>query len=214
MSFAIGSSLVLNGIAGIIAPVPKTPEMDSDPRENFNFSGVQNTSRSGVVVPVIYGEVVTRQYHDFSWPKHRGGLIWLTSLLLVRGGGGGKGGGGGGGSADVTPDSLDSRQIARVVDLLCEGEIEGFPSGKEFNGQLYNRDTAEYNFGALKDVFFDNTQVVRQGADPSNQQPTDYNFDVTTDAVYEFRYGQQDQSVLTNLDVLNQATFSVNTKVA
>ena len=59
MSFAIGSSLVLNGIAGIISPVPKTPEMDSDPRENFNFSGVQNTSRSGVVVPVIYGEVVT-----------------------------------------------------------------------------------------------------------------------------------------------------------
>lgn len=59
ISFAVGSSLVLNGIAGIIAPVPKTPEMDSDPRENFNFSGVQNTSRSGVVVPVIYGEVVT-----------------------------------------------------------------------------------------------------------------------------------------------------------
>ena len=58
-SFAIGASLVLNGIAGIISPVPKTPEMDSDPRENFNFSGVQNTSRSGVVVPVIYGEVVT-----------------------------------------------------------------------------------------------------------------------------------------------------------
>ena len=59
MSFSIGASLVLNGIAGIISPVPKTPEMDSDPRENFNFSGVQNTSRSGVVVPVIYGEVVT-----------------------------------------------------------------------------------------------------------------------------------------------------------
>ncbi|BAR14574.1 lambda tail assembly protein I-like protein [uncultured Mediterranean phage uvMED] len=55
----IGIALVLGGIAGIIAPVPKTPEMDSDPRENFNFSGVQNTSRSGVVVPVIYGEVVT-----------------------------------------------------------------------------------------------------------------------------------------------------------
>ena len=59
MSFSIGASLVLNGIAGIISPVPKTPEMDSDPRESFNFSGVQNTSRSGVVVPVIYGEVVT-----------------------------------------------------------------------------------------------------------------------------------------------------------
>jgi predicted phage tail protein len=59
MSFSIGASLVLQGIAGIISPVPKTPEMDSDPRENFSFSGVQNTSRAGVVVPVIYGEVVT-----------------------------------------------------------------------------------------------------------------------------------------------------------
>jgi predicted phage tail protein len=133
--------------------------------------------------------------------------------IAGAGGGGGKGGGGGGGSADIAEDNLNSRQIARVVDLLCEGEIEGFPSGKEFNGQLYNRDTAEYNFGALKDVFFDNTQVVRQDADPSNQQDTDYNFDVRTDAAYEFRYGQQDQSVLTNLDVLNQATVQVGTKV-
>ena len=56
---AIGASLVLTGIANIISPTPKTPEMDSDPRENFNFSGVQNVARSGVVVPVIYGEVVT-----------------------------------------------------------------------------------------------------------------------------------------------------------
>ena len=55
----LGAALVLGGIAGIISPVPKTPEMDSDPRENFSFSGVQNTSRAGVVVPVIYGEVVT-----------------------------------------------------------------------------------------------------------------------------------------------------------
>ena len=55
----LGAALVLSGIAGIISPIPKTPEMDSDPRENFNFSGVQNTSRSGVVVPVIYGEVIT-----------------------------------------------------------------------------------------------------------------------------------------------------------
>ena len=60
ISFAIGSSLVLSGVAGIISPVPKTDiSMDSDPRENFSFSGVQNVSRSGVVVPVIYGEVVT-----------------------------------------------------------------------------------------------------------------------------------------------------------
>jgi|TARA_Y100000015_G_scaffold43123_1_gene52377 predicted phage tail protein len=56
---AVGAGLVLTGIAGMISPTPKTPEMDSDPRENFSFSGVQNVARSGVVVPVIYGEVVT-----------------------------------------------------------------------------------------------------------------------------------------------------------
>jgi predicted phage tail protein len=56
---AVGASLVLTGVANIISPIPKTPEMDSDPRENFNFSGVQNVARAGVVVPVIYGEVIT-----------------------------------------------------------------------------------------------------------------------------------------------------------
>ena len=47
-------------------------------------------------------------------------------FIAGAGGGGGKGGGGGGGSADVTPDGLDSRQIARVVDLLCEGALQAF----------------------------------------------------------------------------------------
>ena len=54
-----GGSLILGGVAQMLTPIPDTPEMDSDPRENFNFSGVQNVSRSGVVVPVIYGEVIT-----------------------------------------------------------------------------------------------------------------------------------------------------------
>ena len=57
---AVGASLVLSGIAGMLTPTPSTDiETDSDPRQNFSFSGVQNVARSGVVVPVIYGEVVT-----------------------------------------------------------------------------------------------------------------------------------------------------------
>ena len=54
-----GGSLILGGVAQMLTPIPDTPEMDSDPRENFSFSGVQNVSRSGVVVPVVYGEVIT-----------------------------------------------------------------------------------------------------------------------------------------------------------
>jgi predicted phage tail protein len=51
------------------------------------------------------------------------------------GGGGGKGGGGGGGGSSRTPteadDSLQSVQYANVLDLLCEGEIEGIENGEQ-----------------------------------------------------------------------------------
>ena len=54
----VGASLVLGGIAGMLTPVPTIPEIDQDPRRSFSFSGIQNTSRSGVPVPVCYGEVL------------------------------------------------------------------------------------------------------------------------------------------------------------
>ena len=54
----IGASLVLNGIAGMLTPVETIPESNQDPRNSFNFSGIQNTSRAGVCVPVIYGRTM------------------------------------------------------------------------------------------------------------------------------------------------------------
>ena len=130
---------------------------------------------------------------------------WIAG---AGGGGGGKGGRGGGGSANVAKDDLESTQVARIIDLLGEGEIEGFPSASQ-----YTRGTATYDVAALKDVFFDNTQVLRDGADPTNVQASDYNFDVTTDAAYQFRYGTQDQTVVSGLGVLNQTTLQVGVKV-
>ena len=55
----VGIALALTGIAEMITPVPTISEMEQDPRNSFNFSGIQNTSRAGVAVPVIYGEVLT-----------------------------------------------------------------------------------------------------------------------------------------------------------
>ena len=54
----IGLALVLGGTAQLLTPVPAGPDGDSDPRNNFSFSGVQNVSREGVPVPVAYGEVL------------------------------------------------------------------------------------------------------------------------------------------------------------
>jgi len=54
----IGIALVLAGTAQLLTPVPTGPDGDNDPRNNFNFSGVQNVGREGVPVPVAYGEVL------------------------------------------------------------------------------------------------------------------------------------------------------------
>ena len=59
MASAIGASMVLNGISGLLTPIPEIPEHEQDPRLSFSFSGIQNTSRAGVAVPVIYGETIT-----------------------------------------------------------------------------------------------------------------------------------------------------------
>jgi len=58
-AFLVGSALVLNGIAGMLTPVQTIPESNQDPRRSFNFSGIQNTSKAGVAVPVIYGRTMT-----------------------------------------------------------------------------------------------------------------------------------------------------------
>jgi len=54
----IGGALILGGIAGMLAPVPKVQQSDQDPRKTYNFSGIQQTSRQGTPVPVIYGKTL------------------------------------------------------------------------------------------------------------------------------------------------------------
>jgi predicted phage tail protein len=86
---------------------------------------------------------------------------------IIRGaGGGGKGGGGKSRTPVEAPDSLRSKQYARVMDLVSEGEIGGLVSG-------------------LQSVYLDDTPV--QNPDGS------YNFNgITTD----WRHGTQAQSYI------------------
>jgi predicted phage tail protein len=56
-----GASLVLGGVAQLLTPVPNVPSganSDDDPRKSYSFSGIQNVSRQGVPVPIVYGEVL------------------------------------------------------------------------------------------------------------------------------------------------------------
>ena len=105
----------------------------------------------------------------------------------------------------IQEDSLKSRQVAKIIDLLCEGEIEGFPSASGLSG------TAADN-AMMKDVFFDNTQVLRSSASNSSPSDEDWNFNISR-ANFEFRSGTQTQTYLENVGDSNQTTIQVNKKV-
>ena len=57
----VGTSLLLGGVAQLLTPTPTTAtgvDSPNDPRKNYSFSSIQNTSRQGTPVPVIYGETI------------------------------------------------------------------------------------------------------------------------------------------------------------
>ena len=57
----VGLSLVVGGVAQLLTPTPKVTQGadgQDDPRKSYSFSGVQNTSRAGTPVPIVYGETL------------------------------------------------------------------------------------------------------------------------------------------------------------
>jgi predicted phage tail protein len=135
----------------------------------------------------------------------------------------GAGGGGGGGTTVVqqtvnvqqaaapairtpirTADNLASTAHANILDMLSEGEIEGFPSARD-----YSRGSDNYNLALLKDVFLTDTPVLRAGADVTNLSDSDYNFKgVTVDA----RYGTNNQTYIKRFEATEDIK-SVNVEV-
>ena len=113
-------------------------------------------------------------------------------------------------------DDLNSRQLAQIVDLLCEGEIEGFPNA----GISHSSNPDQYAIGALKDVFFNNTPVLNAAASVSNSSKlTDdnikehLNFDLGK-GEFQVELGSQDQGPLTKFPgSTNSSTTQVNTEV-
>ena len=56
-----GIGLAIGGVAQLLTPTPKVPQgadNQDDPRKSYSFSGIQNTSRQGVPVPIVYGETL------------------------------------------------------------------------------------------------------------------------------------------------------------
>ena len=99
---------------------------------------------------------------------------------------------------------LGSKQFATFVEVLGEGEIEGFPSAA-----AYTKGTNNYNLAALKDVYLNKTQILKQSANVTNLQDTDYNF---KDVEFTPRFGTSDQTYIGGINNI-ETEFSVNTAV-
>jgi hypothetical protein len=59
--FGLGASLLLGGVAQLITPTPTLTtgsDSNNDPRKSYSFSSIQNTSRQGTPVPIVYGETI------------------------------------------------------------------------------------------------------------------------------------------------------------
>tara|TARA_R100000329_G_scaffold5682_1_gene7292 strand:- start:687 stop:4274 length:3588 start_codon:yes stop_codon:yes gene_type:complete len=88
----------------------------------------------------------------------------------------------------VTDDVLASKQFQTLVELLGEGEIEGFPSAAGLT-----QGTTAYNNAALKDVFLNGTQVLQSSA--SNTSPADIDFNFPN-VSFEPRFGTSNQTAI------------------
>ena len=57
----VGASLALQGVTDLLFPLPKPEPFSSeqDPQLSFSFNGLQNTSRAGTPIPIVYGEIMT-----------------------------------------------------------------------------------------------------------------------------------------------------------
>ena len=108
-------------------------------------------------------------------------------------------GSGGGGSPPPppqptrVPDTLHSRQFATIQDLISVGEIEGFATASKENRQ---KGTANYNRAALKDVFLNDTPVLKSTANSANPATTDFNHQ---DVTFVPRFGTSSQNFIAGI---------------
>ena len=90
--------------------------------------------------------------------------------FIAGSGGGGKGGGGD--PPTIAEDNLHSKQFATLLDLISEGEIEGFSSPSK---EGRTKGTTAYLNAAKKDIFLDDTPILSSTADSTNPQDVDFN---------------------------------------
>ena len=105
---------------------------------------------------------------------------------------GSRGGGSKGGNQSEPPsiakDNLHSKQFATLIDLISEGEIEGFASASK---EGRTKGTTAYLNAAKKDIFLDNTPILQASANSANPSNSQFNH---KDVGFDVRFGTGNQT--------------------
>ena len=118
-----------------------------------------------------------------------------------------RGSGGGGGSPPPprqptrTPDTLHSKQFATFLDLISEGEIEGSATASKEG--ITDRTSTAYVNAYLKDVFLNDTPVLKATASSSSPQDVDFNFQNVT---FTPRFGTANQTKIDGIESSSSIT--------
>ena len=118
--------------------------------------------------------------------------------------GGGKGGGGD--PPTISPDNLHSKQFATLLDLISEGEIEGFASASK-EGRV--KGTTAYKNAAKKDIFLDDTPILASTADSTDPQAVDFNHQ---NVDLDIRFGTDPQTKMSKVSG-SASLFNVGVEV-
>ena len=116
--------------------------------------------------------------------------------------------------SEMKEGEIGSRQFVTLLDVIAEGEIAGFPSAIDAG---HTQGTNDYNTSSLKDVFLNNTQVLKQSAPNTNPDDTDFNFGTADSNRPRFipRFGKSSQTRIPGLkETERDRTVGVTVSVA
>ena len=106
-----------------------------------------------------------------------------------------------------TSDTLHSKQFATFLDLISEGEIEG--SATASKNSITDKTSTAYTNSYLKDVFLNDTPILKATADASSPSTSDFNFQ---DVTFNSRFGTSNQTKIDGIES-SQSTIPVGVAV-
>ena len=93
------------------------------------------------------------------------------------------------------PDTLNSRQFVSILDLISEGEIEGFATASKEGHTIFS---TPYNIASLKDIFLNDTPVLKATANSLAPITSDFNFQSVE---LQTRVGTANQGAITGVEI-------------